>query len=134
MSEEDLTPEELEELRGALGSGSPMREENQGIYNFFNKILKTRDTIKVSNLDKTEIPSIRVLRSTANYAKIMGLDLVSNFLNQEAEVTLGSALSREGFFIKSAITTKRESSLKTKSGGGDKGWTLFGKKKTVEED
>ena len=134
MSEQDLTPEEEDELRQVLGSSSPAREENAGIFNFFNKVLKTDDTIKVSNLDEQELPSVRVLRSTANYARTMNMDLVSEFLEDEAEVTLGSALSKKGFLIESAITSKRENKFKTKTGEAKKGWTLFGNKKNEEQD
>jgi hypothetical protein len=134
MSEEDLTPDELEELRQALGENAPQRAEGAGIYNFFNKVLERQDSIKVSNLDEKETPSVRVLRSTSNYADIMGLKLISEYLDKEAEVVLGSALSKSGFLINAAITTKKESKLRTKSGEAKKGWNLFGKKDQAVED
>ena len=133
MSEQDLSPDEMQELQEYIGANAPTREENAGIFNFFNKILKTSDTIKVSNLDVQELPSVRMLRSTSNYADIMGLTLVSQFLSEEAEVILGSALSKQGFLIERAITSKKENKIRTRTGEAGKGWTLFGKKKEEQE-
>lgn len=130
MSEDDLTPEEIEELGNLLGGGSPSKKDKKDIFEFFSKILKTGDTIKVSNLDiNTELAPVRILRSTAEYAKIMGLDEIKDFLHAEAEVILGSALSKNGFLVDMAVTTKKESKIGTKEKGGNKGW--FKKKEEV---
>ena len=114
MAIEDLTPEELEELERALGGSSPPIQERHDIFSFFNKILKTKDTIKVSNLSESELNAFRLLRNLALFAEKMGWDLVAEYLKGEGEVMLASALSKRGFFINAAITQKREQRIGTK--------------------
>lgn len=125
---EKLTPYEEEELAEALGAGYPMRQEKNNIFEFFSKIMKTRDTTKVSNLDEFELGSIRILQSAELYADQMGLDKVGNYLDKEAEIVLASANSKKGFLINAAITQKRQLQSEQKaSQGGNKGW--FAKKR-----
>jgi len=131
MADDDLTPQELEQLKDMLGISYPKGEEKVGIFHFFNEVLKTGDTSKVSNLDdKTELPSVRLLQSTALYSEEMGLTLVADYLRKEAEIVLATADSKKGFLIQQIVTQKKE--LKTKSGDtrGKKGWF----KKKEEQD
>lgn len=107
INEDDLSPLELEELQRYMGN-FPTPQEKAGIFNFFNKILKTKDSIKVSNLDNQELMSVRTIRSAGIYADEMGLDKINNYLNKEAEVILGSSTSKKGFLITAAITQKKE--------------------------
>ena len=113
INEEELTPLELEELQKLMGN-FPTPAEKFGIFHFFNQVLKREDSIKVSNLDKQEIASVRGLRSIALFADIMGLDKVNTYIKDEAEVILGSALSKKGFLIEKAITQKKELSSGSK--------------------
>ena len=88
--------------------------------------------MKVSNLDEFELPSVRGLKSIALYAETMGLNEVHDYLEKEAGILTDSALSKKGFLVQMAVTTKKESKLKTKEGGGEnKGW--FKKKQPTEE-
>ncbi len=118
--EEQLTPEEEQELTQLLG-GYPRKSEKEGVFAFLKRVLTTKDTSKVSNLDAQEIYSVRILQSTALYTDEMGLDKVSEYIGKEAEIILGTADSKEGFLIKAAITQKRELETRSKI-GGKKGW------------
>jgi hypothetical protein len=133
MTEEEFTTEEIDELKNLFGVGSPAKEEKQGIYNFFNKILKSQDTIKVSNMEEEELNSVRVLRNAALYAEVMGLDQVQDYLIKKSGVTTDSALSKKGFLVKMAVTTKKESQLRTKTGEGGAKKSWFSKKKDEED-
>jgi len=105
IAEEELTPEEANLLRSM---SSPQAEEKHSVFTFFNRILQTKDTLKVSNLKENELNSVRILRNAANYADLVGLDIVASYINGKSETLLGSSLSREGFLIRQSITQKKE--------------------------
>ena len=119
----NMTPEEMEELE-ALGLGAPaVNQGRKDIFAFFNKILKTEDTIKVSNLDtETELAPVRLLRDASLFAHLMGHNLIEEYFHKKAEIILGSALSKKGFLIDMAVTTKKESTIGQKERKVNKGW------------
>ncbi len=123
-----LTPEEQQDIREALGSNYPTQEEKPGVFAFFNKILKTDNTSKVGNLGMEELGSIRIYQSASLYAEEMELDLVSDYLKREAEIVLGTSLSKDGFLITQAVTQKREIQTRIGQKGKRSGW--FEKKTT----
>lgn len=130
MSDEDLSPAELQELKEFLGVSHPTPDDKASIISFFKDILKAKDTTKVSNLDEEELASIRIYQSTALYAEEMGLSDVAIYLKNEAEVILASADSKKGFLVTSLISTKKELQLK-QSKKERSGWF---KKKVAEEE
>ena len=109
MTEEQLklTPEEAQELKKFMGE-TPFPEEKQGLFAFFNKILKTKDTKKVSYLDGNEINAVRILENVANYARFMNNPKMEKYFREESETLLATALSKKGFFVKQAVTIKKE--------------------------
>jgi hypothetical protein len=124
---EEFTQEELAELE-ALGLGAPPVQEKKDIFSFFNKVVGTKDTIKVSNLEDNELTPVRVLRDASVLSDILGHDLISDYFKKKAEVILGSALSKKGFLVEMAVTSKKESLIGTKARRSNKGW--FTKKET----
>ena len=107
MTEEELSPEEQEELQKYLAN-IPQKEEKLGVFSFFNKVLKGKDTSKSSYLSQEELFSIRTYQSAALYADTMNLKDVGKYLKAEAEITLSTSLGKDGFLIKSIITQKKE--------------------------
>lgn len=105
VEDQQLTEEELGMLKNM---STPTSEEKNTIFTFFNKIISKKDSIKVSNLEKNELNAVRLLRKTASYGNIMGWDFASQFIADDAEVILGSSLSKGGFLIQQAVTQKRE--------------------------
>ena len=79
LGDEKLSVEEQETLK-ALMASAPPSEEKSGIFAFFTKILKTKNTIKASNLDKGELSAVRCLSNGSDYARVMGLNYVSDYL------------------------------------------------------
>jgi len=130
MPEEELTPQEKKDLKEMFGANLKP-DSKESIVNFFNKILVQEDSIKVSNLDQDELASIRGLRDIANFAGFEGLDVINKFYKKEAEVILGSSVSKEGFLIKQLITQKKEIKSRITAGTAKKGWFT---KKPKEED
>jgi len=134
MSEEEMTPEELETLREMVGVGIPKPDEKHNIFATFNKIIRSTDSTKVANLEPLELSAVRLLQDIANDVKVAYPELKGcvNHLRNKAEIILATSDSKGGFLVKSLITTKKESSIKQKSEltqGGKKGW---GKKKEKE--
>lgn len=112
--EEELSPEEMEELNKYL-SNIPQKDEKTGIFHFFNKILKLGDTSKGSYLNQDELHSVRTYQSAALYANEMNLNLVADYLKKEGEVILATSLGKDGFLIKQVVTQKKELTAKSTS-------------------
>jgi len=87
--------------------------EEKGIDNFFLEIVRTNNTTKVGNLTEDElgIPQlpVRTLFELANDCdSIPSMESFAIDFRQQAENILSTSLSKEGFLIKSRITTKKE--------------------------
>lgn len=123
MSDEtELSQEELEAIE-SLGLGAPTKSDKRDLVSIFKDIMKTNDTLKVANLDvKTELYPVRVLRSTALFAKIFEMDIIHDWLHSESEIILGSSLSKDMKFIDIMVTTKQEKKIGTKKSGEASKW------------
>ena len=120
MDENTLTPQEEQELSEIMGGSYPQAKEATGIIGFFKKILGLVDTSKAGNLDADELNSVRMKQEAGLYAETMGFKEVANYFNGEAEVVLGTSLSKDGFFITQANTQKRTFQSETNQGGKTK--------------
>ena len=134
-----LTPEEeaaLEENYGNYSYGYPTPEEKNNIYTYFKRVIGMFDNTKTANLTADEIGMVKIPVRTnleiAQYCESMGMKGFANFFKKEAQILLGTSLSREGFLNKLAVTQKRESEIKTRNAQprDSKGW--FTKKKQKE--
>ena len=139
----ELSDEEaILRIANAMKDNAPTQEDKHNVHKFLFDVVMAKDSTKIGNLqvDK-EINELGVPEHTVRGSKSM--ELISNkimdnkyfegYFEQEAEDTLATSLSREGFLIKSAVTqtkqiaditkrrTKNKSWFKTKeeSSGGD---------------
>lgn len=120
--ENELTPEEEQELLNYMSSGSyPRMQEQNSIVGFFNRVLKTKDTTKAGNLRDGELMAVRTFQSTAEYCKNMGLFDVEAFIRQLAEITLATSLSRDGRLLNAVVTSKKQLSTESMQTGEKKG-------------
>ena len=126
--ENDLTPEEKATLASYMGSNFPKPEEKTGIYHFFNKVLDTKDSSKIGNLDAEELNTVRNLQRANLYAKEMGLDLIQEYLQQRAEIIISTSLSKKMALIQAIITTKKDSKTSLKTGEEKQKWSWNKKK------
>jgi len=132
---ESFTEEEVAEAVKDLGYGHPQEEDKQNIYAYFKKVISMGDNAKTSNLLDEEIGSaklpVRTHQEIALYCRMMGMKGFANYFEKEAQIILGTSLSRDGFLNKLAVTQKRETDIKArKSVGVNKGWF---KKKNPEQ-
>jgi len=136
--EEELTPEEAQELQEMLGY--PRQEEKQNIYAYFKKVLSVEDNSKTAFLTDEELGLVKIPVRTnqeiALYCEVMGMGSVNEkkgfagYFIKEAQITLATSLSREGFLDKLAVTQKKESEIKTRKRTVNRGWF---KKKEQEQ-
>lgn len=133
--EENLTPEEEEALKAYLDYPTP--EEKQNIFTYFKKVIEEKHNVKTANLLNEELGLVKLPARTnlgiSQYCKSMGMKGFSEYFKEEAQILLGTSLSREGFLDKLAVTQKRESEVKTRRPPTTKKG-FFGKKKTPEEE
>jgi hypothetical protein len=91
-----------------LEYGNPMMEKKDTPITFFLKILGLKDVSRTGNLDKLELGmlpiSTRNFQDIANYNKAEGCNMVSAYLDVKGQVILGTSLSKEGFFLRTAVT------------------------------
>jgi hypothetical protein len=136
---EDLNEEEITALAEALtddprlsSAAAPTAKEKQDIMNFFNNVLSTDDTTKVSNLSDEELAQVRYYQRAALYALEVDYTLVGKYIRKRAEIVLSTALSgktRGGFFLQLINTAKKmiesrssKGTFTQKDAGGNKGW------------
>jgi hypothetical protein len=127
--EKELSQEEINELRDALGMPIDERMmpsmEKTGVYAFLNEVLKTDNSSKVGNLDKDELPRVRLYKDAAMIADVNGIGAVMKYLNNVSELDLSTSASKNGFLIQAAITNKRVIGTEEKK---QKKRSWFGKK------
>lgn len=135
MSDEEA----LMRIAQAMKDNAPTQEDKQNVHVFLNNVATAKKTTKVANLrDDSEMnelgnPSYTV-RGSLDMAlvsdKIMNNSYFKEYFEAEAENTLATSLSREGFLIKQATTTTKQVADITKKRKINKGW--FGTKKIEE--
>ena len=138
---DDMTDEQaLLKLAQAMKDNAPTQEDKQNVHVFLMNVATADDTTKTANLkddkDFSElgIPSytVRGAKEMALVAdKIMGNNYFKDYFQKEAEITLATSLSRDGFLVKQATVQVKQVADMTKRRKINKGW--FGKEKIEEQ-
>lgn len=130
--DEQITPQEQEELKQLLGAAA-VPDEKHNTHSFLTKVVEEDDTTKVGNLEIEEIgePKLpqRTLKELALFSKeIANMPEFAEYFNKEAEILTSTSLSKEGFLTKLAtITTRQVADITQQPKKKNKGW--FKKKK-----
>jgi len=137
---ENISDEEaIMRIAMAMKDNAPTQEDKHNVHKFLFDVVMAKDTTKIGNLqvDKdinelgTPEHTVRGSKSMQLIAdKIMDNNYFSEYFEQEAEDTLATSLSREGFLIKSAVTQTKQIADITRRRKINKGW--FGKKSISE--
>lgn len=131
--------EAILKIAQAMKDNAPSSEEKHNIHTFLFSVVTAEDTTKIGNLrDDKEINELGVPQHTVRGCKdmelisrdIMGNDFFADYFKQEAENTLATSLSREGFLIRQGTTQTKAVVDATKRRKINKG--MFGKK-NIEE-
>ena len=138
MTEENLDDEikkleeELKKMdSGSTSYGSPKSPDKESLFKFYNKLLTIKDTTRIGNLTSQEIGlgrlSVRGNKSIALYAKAEGLNGISDYFNNQANILTETSMAKKGFMSQLFFTQiKREKKDKPKTerkkwfGGKDK--------------
>ncbi len=138
--QEEMTDEEaILKIASAMGKNAPTQEDRQSVHAFLNNVAMADKSTKVGNLrDDKEMNELGIpvhnVRGSLEMAriadKIMENDFFKEWFEAEAEDTLATSLSREGFLVRQATTSTKQVSDITKRKKTNKGW--FGKSKTEE--
>lgn len=122
---DDMTPEEQIELQHTMQDMNyPHPEEKASIFNIFKRILRTKDSSKVGNLDQYELHAVRIAQQVALYVKTLDYNNVSKYFREKGEIVLATSLSSKSkhpAFIEAVITQKR-ALASDKTLGGKKPW------------
>ena len=124
---EEVTEEEIKQLEEELKKledkdtsyGSPKSPDKESLFKFYNKLLTIKDTTRIGNLTAPEIGigrlSVRGNKSIALYAKVEGLDIVSDYFNDQANILTETSMAKKGFMSQLFFTQiKREKKDKPK--------------------
>ena len=128
MPEEDnLTPEEQEELKQLLGGTAPVADEKHNVHTFISKVLVAKDTTKVGNLKEEEIGMmrnpVRSYKEMQLFANsVMHSPQLADYFGNESEITTSTSLSRQAALLKFATTSTRQIGDITKARKESSSW------------
>jgi len=134
QTKEFITNEaEAEDLKDFIRS---VEAEEKGIDNFFLEIIRNH-SLKVGNLDKDELgmpqlPIRTLLELKRDCEIIPSMSSFAEDFERQAEETIASSLSKEGFLIKARTTQRKEFGKEDKRKQRRKG--LFGRKEELEDE
>lgn len=139
MTEEIQLNEDEKKVLGEYleGYGAAVPTDKENIHTFLNKVATSDDTTKTGYLTEDELGiskfSVRSYKSFALLSdKILVNDYFKDYFEKESEIITASSLSKGGFLIKAAITTKKELADTTKKQSVNKGWFKRKEKPTDE--
>jgi hypothetical protein len=134
----DMSDEEaLSKIAAAMKDNAPNQDEKTNVHTFLREVVFTIDNTKVGNLrddkemNELGMPNFHV-RGSKDMAliskRIMNNDFFGDYFEQEAQDTLATSLSRNGFLVRQATTQVKGVADMTKRVKTNSGW--FGKKST----
>jgi len=119
---DDMTEKEAQEMLRNISEG------RQNLHSFFTKVINSKSTTKVGNLDieelgRSKLPLRTYLELGTFCKEIVSDDDFSDYFNKMAEIQTASSLSKEGFLMKLAVTMKKElADVSPKAKTKNKGW------------
>lgn len=140
QAQDELTDEQaLLKIAQAMKDNAPTQEDKQNVHTFLQNVAISEDTTKTGNLrDDKEINELGIPSYTVRGAKEMALvaeKIMDNkyfqeYFEKEAEITLATSLSRDGFLVRQATVQVKQVADITKRRKTNKGWFSS---KNVEE-
>ncbi len=131
--------EAIMKIAAAMKDNAPTAEDRQSVHAFLHNVATADQSTKVGNLrDDKEVNELGLplhnVRGSLEMAriadKIMDNEYFKEYFEAEAEETLATSLSREGFLVRQATTSTKNVADVTKRRKINKGW--FGKEKVEE--
>lgn len=136
--EQELTDEQaLMNIAQAMKDNNISTDDHHSVHKFLFNIVTAEDSTKVGflrsdkEIDELGLPKhpVRALKEMALISeKIMDNEYFKEYFEKEAEIVLGTSLSREGFLVRQATTQTKHIADVTRRRKVNKGW--FGKQTT----
>jgi len=132
--------EAIIKIAQAIKDNTPSQDEKTNVHTFLNNVVVSVDNTKIGNLkrdkdlDEVGRPCyhVRGAKEMSLISKdIMGNDFFQNFFEQDAQNTLSTSLSVEGFLVRQATTQTKQVADATRRRKINKGW--FGSEKIEEQ-
>ena len=123
--------EAIMKIAAAMKDNAPSPEEKQSVHQFLFNVVTAQDSRKIGNLrDDKEMSELGMpihnVRGSLEMArissKIIDNEFYADFFKEEAEDTLATSLSREGFLVRQASTQVKKVEDITKRRRINKGW------------
>ena len=140
QAEQEISDEEaIMKIAAAMKGNAPTLEDKQSVHAFLHNVATADKSTKVGNLrddkDMNELGlPIHNVRGSLEMArisdKIMGNKFFKEYFQAEAEDTLATSLSRDGFLVRQATTQTKQVADVTRRRKINKGW--FGSKQVEE--
>jgi hypothetical protein len=131
MSSQDFHPEEefpSEDREEDEFLGFSERRGNDGIFQLLHKIINIPRTIRVGNVDKTELGhldiSIRGCLNIAQLGQTFGHPIFAGYYASLANINTETSMSKKGWLLQQAIS--RRSERMVSSGFGSSGESPYG--------
>jgi len=91
----------------------PQQKRTEGLYNLFQKVLKSKDNSKVANLDKYELgPQPFMNVRNAQFLALLGSTFhhhrFARFFYDLSEITLKTSASKKGWFTELFVSQKKQ--------------------------
>jgi hypothetical protein len=117
----EMTEQEAQELLRQYG------DSKASPASFFKDVVKTDDTLRVGNLDTTELGvsklPVRTYEELALFSKeVANQPEWATYFTKMSKIQTDSSLSKEGFLLKQINTTKKELADVTAKPKENKGW------------
>jgi hypothetical protein len=136
----EMTDEEaLAKIAAAMKDNAPSSDDKTNVHTFLRDVVVTPDVTRVGNLrddkemNELGMPNFHV-RGSKDMAlvsdKIMNNKFFSEYFEKEAQDTLATSLSRNGFLVRQASVQTKQVVDATKRKKTNKGW--FGKEQVEE--
>jgi hypothetical protein len=107
MTEENPSEERAEEIIRQFN------ENKANIHTFFTNVVKSKDTTKTGNLSSEELGMSNLPERTYKELSLFSNDIADqtywgDYFEKMGEIQTATSLSKEGFLMKLAVTSKKE--------------------------
>lgn len=113
IEQDEQVEEQVERQQDAIETvnDSPQYAEKDDLFTLFWKVIKTEDSSKVGNLDKTELGilniSVRDCQRIAMLAETLGHPGFADYFYKMGEITLATSASKKGWLPELFVSTKK---------------------------
>lgn len=140
---QELSELQQEQNEEVLDSSFPQVKKQETLYSLFQRVWRTQDSSKVSNLDKFELGKLGISVRDSQYLHLLGKTMrhekFAKFWKDQGEIILSTSASKKGWlaelFVSQKKFTQRASSVMGQNNNSQKKdkWNFFGQNGNQEQ-